>query len=55
MNGQGRRERGSGERQALPPPPPPHHFLEQNIFFQRQIAKHKFFTCEKHLRLEFIY
>ena len=33
----------------------PHHFLEQIIFFPRNIGKHKIFTCEEHIRLECIY
>ena len=38
---QGRRERGRAGGGAL--------------FFPRKIGKHKVFTCEEHMRLEFIY
>ena len=47
---QGRRERG-GHGGTRPPAP----FLAAKFFFLRNIGTHKIFTCEEHMRLEFIY
>ena len=52
---QGRRERGWGGGQGVGRQPFPPPFPGANIFFPRKIGERKTFTCEKHMRLEFIY
>ena len=51
--GKGRWGGGGGQRAGRQPFPPP--FPGAKIFFPRKIGTRKTFTCEEHMRLEFIY